>query len=262
MITPSRDTTLKMMENLDDKDLLSLCAIKNKNILKLCSNESFWMNRFMARISKDTIISKPDNISWKRYYLETIIKLEEFTTVLRKVVLGYDEDLHTGDYEIERSTFVDYSLDALFLLRNLLLKFLKHYDEKIPSIGFSIFYPFNVEMLKGFEYSMDLPKEWKEEAIRRGERMLESKYGRSVHAIENNLPLDKEIESEELLKFINDQKLNIPGWKAIYLSGVLDYLLKDLIKQFPPNSTSNEVNEIIENTKLFQVLQSQNIPKR
>ena len=64
MFSGNKDTDRIILENLDDYNLLNACKI-NKYTNSLC-DENFFARRVKTRFSR---LQKPDNKSWKQYYL-------------------------------------------------------------------------------------------------------------------------------------------------------------------------------------------------
>lgn len=90
MLTKLKDTDLKILEELDDKDLLTFCLL-NKSASELCSYEPFWRNRLSKKYPdavkyyQDTsLIDKSFTLypelstyykpvyTWKKYYFQTV----------------------------------------------------------------------------------------------------------------------------------------------------------------------------------------------
>ena len=69
-----KDVDLKILSELNDKDLFSFCIV-NKYANKLCKDEHFWMNRFLNRFGEP---HKPDYMSWRKYYLQVVKDINEF----------------------------------------------------------------------------------------------------------------------------------------------------------------------------------------
>ena len=63
-----KDTDLKILSELNDKDLFSFCIV-NKYANRLCKDEHFWMNRFLERFGEP---HKPDYMYWRKYYLQVV----------------------------------------------------------------------------------------------------------------------------------------------------------------------------------------------
>ena len=74
MLSGHRDTDIIVLSKLDDKDLFSAC-LTSKYENKLC-NETFFYNRFLTRYPK-TMKFKPENLSWRKYYLNTISYIDK-----------------------------------------------------------------------------------------------------------------------------------------------------------------------------------------
>lgn len=68
METLSRDTLFQLLLNLSGSDLLNICAI-NRTLSLFCdeSNDFLWKTKALQ--DYQNIPNKPDNISWKRYYI-------------------------------------------------------------------------------------------------------------------------------------------------------------------------------------------------
>ena len=80
-LTGNKDADLLILSKLDDKDLFSFCASesKNKNVHKLCNDETFWRNRFIQKYNPTSDWSEKQK-NWKRNYLKLtyyINKLKE-----------------------------------------------------------------------------------------------------------------------------------------------------------------------------------------
>ena len=71
----NKDVDRLILSNLDDRSLLQACQT-NKYASELCRDESFWRNRFIATFKPKTL-EKPDNMTWKHYYLETVTDIDE-----------------------------------------------------------------------------------------------------------------------------------------------------------------------------------------
>lgn len=77
-----KDVDLKILMEMDDRELLSICASQNKYIYRICKNELFWEQRYLKRfasINKEAANHKPINRRWKRHYLQTVIDLDRFS---------------------------------------------------------------------------------------------------------------------------------------------------------------------------------------
>ena len=63
--TPQKDVNFKILENLNDRDLLNYCQT-NKDAQKLCNDENFWRRRTLQKFQN---IKIPYGMSWRQYYL-------------------------------------------------------------------------------------------------------------------------------------------------------------------------------------------------
>ena len=73
--TNIKDVDLKILSELDDRDLLNVCVIRNRYVEKLCNDENFWR----ARLVKNY----PDLLEYKNntnklYYLQILVDIERF----------------------------------------------------------------------------------------------------------------------------------------------------------------------------------------
>ena len=68
MLSGQKDTDFIILSKLNDKDLLSVC-VTNKYANRLCNNEDFWRNRFIAKWGSEYVKYNSENRSWKRFYL-------------------------------------------------------------------------------------------------------------------------------------------------------------------------------------------------
>lgn len=64
-LTGVKDVDYLVMEQLDDRSLINLC-LTDRYTAGLCSNDTFWKKR---TISKFLDVKKPENSSWRNYYL-------------------------------------------------------------------------------------------------------------------------------------------------------------------------------------------------
>lgn len=69
LLTGDKNLDLMIIERTDDRSLFKLCQINKKYSDELC-NEKFWEKR--AR-EKFNVSNKPKEMSWKKYYLRSII---------------------------------------------------------------------------------------------------------------------------------------------------------------------------------------------
>lgn len=94
--TGTKDIDLKILSDLDDRDLLNFCISdpKNKYIKKLCENEIFWRNRLLNKFIEFKEIKKLNTRSWKDTYLMLIYYLEKYNIneIIQKISIK-DKDL-------------------------------------------------------------------------------------------------------------------------------------------------------------------------
>ncbi len=78
----------------DDQQILNICSL-NKYFVEVC-NDIFFRNRLAFKYP-DTLVFKPDDISWKKYYLSVL-------NYIKKLLTEYKFHFKTGDpkkyYEI------------------------------------------------------------------------------------------------------------------------------------------------------------------
>ena len=67
----NKDTDFTILAALDDKSLFSFC-LADKKINRLCSDETFWRNRFVKRFGSHAAGYKPKNRTWRNHYLKVI----------------------------------------------------------------------------------------------------------------------------------------------------------------------------------------------
>lgn len=69
-----RDVDAKILQNLSDKDLVSVC-LTNKYANSVCELNSFWRDRYISTFGQHASEYKPEDRSWKNQYLQTLIDL-------------------------------------------------------------------------------------------------------------------------------------------------------------------------------------------
>ena len=73
-----KDLTHKIMMDLDNADLVKICAT-NKRMYDICNNyPSFWRNKFIKDYGQHAASYKPENRSWKNHYMTVFIDLQKF----------------------------------------------------------------------------------------------------------------------------------------------------------------------------------------
>ena len=70
-----KDVDLKILSNLNDRDLFSLCIV-DKYTNNLCKDKNFWRNRFINRFGENSY--KPENRTWKNHYLKVVSDLDDY----------------------------------------------------------------------------------------------------------------------------------------------------------------------------------------
>ena len=77
--TGIKDVDLKILMELDDKDLIRTCAT-NKELHRICNvDQSFWRNRYVKQYGEHAAKYKPEKRSWKNHYMQTYIDLHKFS---------------------------------------------------------------------------------------------------------------------------------------------------------------------------------------
>ena len=77
MLSGNKDVDLKIMSNIDDRSLFSLCISdpKNEYLKKLCNNETFWRNRLLNKFPE----FKNSDENWKQNYLALVYYSDKYT---------------------------------------------------------------------------------------------------------------------------------------------------------------------------------------
>ena len=68
MFTKIKDVDLRILSELEDRDLLNVC-LTNKYANKICQDEHFWRNRLVSQYGDKVFKYRPD-MSWKNYYMQ------------------------------------------------------------------------------------------------------------------------------------------------------------------------------------------------
>ena len=75
-----KDLAHKIMMDLDNSELVKICAT-NKRMYDICNNyPSFWRNKFLKDYGEHAASYKPENRSWKNHYMTVFIDLQKFET--------------------------------------------------------------------------------------------------------------------------------------------------------------------------------------
>jgi hypothetical protein len=73
-----KDLAHKIMMDLDNSELVKLCAT-NKRMYEVCNNyPTFWRNKFIKDYGEHAAQYKPENRSWKNHYMTVFIDLQKY----------------------------------------------------------------------------------------------------------------------------------------------------------------------------------------
>ena len=110
--TGIKDVDLKILMELDDRDLIRTCAT-NRELRRICNvDQGFWRNRYVKQYGEHAASFKPEGRSWKNHYMQTYIDLHKFPNPI-------DFLSHIAWKEkVEKSIFVDFDREALISLRD------------------------------------------------------------------------------------------------------------------------------------------------
>ncbi len=79
MLSGNKDVDRKILNNLEDKDLVNVCQT-NKKAQSLCNDQVFWMNRVFNRfgyVTGDTLRKNKKDRSWSEYYIKDLRKINK-----------------------------------------------------------------------------------------------------------------------------------------------------------------------------------------
>ena len=91
MLTGNRNLDFKILNELDDKDLVNVCQT-NHHANELCNNETFWLNRIRIKfpyLSLDILNKYKGNKSWSQYYIKDLRRINP-SNAQNKLFLGAD----------------------------------------------------------------------------------------------------------------------------------------------------------------------------
>ena len=90
VLTGDKNVDLMILDNLDDKSLLSFC-LTNQDANRLCSIDSFWRNRLIRKYGN---IQIKTGKTWKQFYL-SILKYwdDDMNEAMINAALGGHQDL-------------------------------------------------------------------------------------------------------------------------------------------------------------------------
>ncbi len=84
MLTGNKDVDRKILNNLEDKDLVNVCQT-NKKAYSLCNDQVFWMNRVFNKfnyVGGDILrTNKGKDRSWSEYYIQDLQKINKNNAV-------------------------------------------------------------------------------------------------------------------------------------------------------------------------------------
>ena len=79
MLTGNKDVDRKILNELEDKDLVRACQV-NKQAQSVCNNQVFWMNRVYNKfgyVGGDILRKNKGNRSWSEYYIHDLRKIHK-----------------------------------------------------------------------------------------------------------------------------------------------------------------------------------------
>jgi hypothetical protein len=131
-----KDVDLKIMMELDDSDLIKVCAT-NKELYRYCNEyPSFWRNRYVKQYGEMAAKHKPANRSWKDQYMQTYIDLHRFKNPIDFLShIAWNGDVKTSFFvDYDRQKVMSLSQAPEWVMANLWLL-------KIPDIKVASFAP-------------------------------------------------------------------------------------------------------------------------
>ena len=79
MLTGNKDVDRKILNELEDKDLVNVCQT-NKKANSLCNDQVFWMNRVFQRfgyVGGDILRNNKMDRTWSEYYIKDLRKINK-----------------------------------------------------------------------------------------------------------------------------------------------------------------------------------------
>ena len=79
MLTGNKNLDFKILNQLDDKDLVNLCQT-NHQANELCDDQTFWLNRILIRfpyLDLNILKQYKQERSWSQYYIEDLRTVNE-----------------------------------------------------------------------------------------------------------------------------------------------------------------------------------------
>ncbi len=83
MLTGNKDIDRKILNELEDEDLVNVCQT-NKKAQSLCNDQVFWMNRVFLRfgyVGGEILRKHKGNRTWSEYYIKDLRKIKNHTTI-------------------------------------------------------------------------------------------------------------------------------------------------------------------------------------
>jgi hypothetical protein len=106
--TRVKDVDLKILSELEDRELFNVCFQRNKYIHYICKDENFWRKRFIQKYGNVATKYKPEDRTWKNHYLQVVIDLERFSKspiALFNYIAWYENLEHSFYQESENKIF-------------------------------------------------------------------------------------------------------------------------------------------------------------
>ncbi len=79
MLTGNKDVDRKILNELDDKDIVNVCQT-NKKAYSLCNDQVFWMNRVFQKfgyVGGNVLRKYKKDRSWSEYYIQDLRKINK-----------------------------------------------------------------------------------------------------------------------------------------------------------------------------------------
>ena len=90
--TGNKDVDYMILKQLDDEDLFNTC-ISNQHLNQLCSNESFWEERYLRKFNLEDGVKLPYN--WRKSYLMAVKDPRMYNMELLKANYDFKSILDT-----------------------------------------------------------------------------------------------------------------------------------------------------------------------
>ncbi len=89
MLTGNKDVDRKLLNNLEDEDLVNFCLV-DKKANSLCNDQVFWMNRVFLKfgyVGGNILRKYKKNRTWSEYYIKDLRKINS-TNAISKFLSG------------------------------------------------------------------------------------------------------------------------------------------------------------------------------